>query len=255
METKLFTLILSILLITSVSGMIICVDKTPPSPPSNLILTASGNNIQLIWDVAIDIPDCSGISHYDIYRGFNNGNLSLIGTSSDTTYLDTGLSDGTYTYMIHAWDLAGHQEGNGVSGEITIGYVDNGVTPSSGGGGGGGGNGDSSYWQCGEWSECVNKTQTRTCIDLDKNLPDRTETKECLYNFISSGSSGTNEEEEEEENLETIDQTNQISKITGAVTGFVKTGKGTAAIIFVFSILILGIIVMVIQKNKVTKKK
>ncbi|GAI27056.1 unnamed protein product, partial [marine sediment metagenome] len=50
MKTEIIILILSILLITSVSGMVICVDKDPPSlMNSSLTLTATNNNINLNW--------------------------------------------------------------------------------------------------------------------------------------------------------------------------------------------------------------
>src|SRR5271157_5763563 len=102
--------ILTISLI-SAAGQEICIDFTPPSAPSNLILTASGNNIQLSWDAATDTPSCSGIAYYEIFRN----SVFLTNTNgSITNYLDNNLQYGTYSYTVYAVDLAGHNEGIGI---------------------------------------------------------------------------------------------------------------------------------------------
>ncbi len=72
-------------------------DDTPPSAPSNLNASAVGKSqIDLSWDAASDGE--SGVDSYKIYR-----NGEGIGTSSNTSYSDEGLNEGTeYTYRVSA---------------------------------------------------------------------------------------------------------------------------------------------------------
>ena len=240
---KIFLIITGIFLISLASAFSICIDHTPPSASSNLVLTASENNIQLTWTAATDEPACSGISHYDIYK--NNNFLISVG---ETNYLDSNLIDGTYIYTVYAFDLAGHNEGVGISKTITLGGG-NGGTPG-GGGGGGGGHDDSSYWQCGGWSKCINGTQTRVCEDLEKNLPNRTETKICFSDFVSLDYEAEMETENQETSLKKESQSFK-SFFTGAVTGvtrFAKTGKGS--ITFVGLIVIITGLILVRRLKK-----
>lgn len=251
MKKILSLLILGIFLISLISAFSICVDKTLPSAPSNLVLVASGNNIQLSWTAATDIPDCSGIDYYDIYRGKDGGNLSLINYSEDTNYLDTGLSYGTYTYIIHAWDLAGHNEGTGISNSITISAPGENGDNGNGNGGGGGGRGDNdiSYWQCEEWSECINGTHERVCVDLEKLQSDKIETKECSADFVPTGNGETTQEEPLQEGF--------FSRITGAVVGgvtnFAKSGTGTVTLIVLIGLLTTFIVVRRYRLRKESK--
>ena len=241
MKKILLIFALGIFLINLVSAVIICIDHTPPSAPSNLILTQSGNNIQLTWTPATDQPSCSGISHYDIYK-----NSAFLTSVDETNYLDIGLPDGTYTYTIYAFDLVGHNEGVGILGTIILG-----TTTNNGGssGGGGGGSGLSSYWQCGEWSECIDGTQTRICENIGRNLPNRTETKSCSVDFTPL-SYETKESEKETTELTEDNQgpKSAFSKITGAVTGTLGTG-GTIGV-SVFILMIIGAFVFIKLKRK-----
>ena len=222
----------------------ICIDKDPPSSPSNLTLIISGNNIELGWDPATDIPECSGISHYDIYRGFNEGNLTFISNTTTTNYIDVGLSPGTYIYTIYAIDLIGHNEGIGISRGITFGAV------SPTGGGGGGGASITSFWECGEWSECINGTQERTCEDINEFESDRTEIRSCIPSFVSL--------EGEEETPTETEETQPtppgfFATITGAVTGFVSTGTGMVSLFFVV-LIIAGVgVVIFLRRGSLTK--
>lgn len=119
--SKKFSLFLIIVFTISLtSAFIFCIDHTNPSAPSNLILMESNGDVQLNWGSAVDIPSCSGIDHYDIYRSFNYGNFDLITSVVGTTYDDLSLSSGNYTYIIHSVDKAGHRERNGVSETITF---------------------------------------------------------------------------------------------------------------------------------------
>ena len=70
-------------------------DTTPPTVPTGLTTTpVSSSQINLSWNASTD-PD-SAVSGYKVYR-----NGTQIGTSSSTTYSDTGLSPSTtYTYTV-----------------------------------------------------------------------------------------------------------------------------------------------------------
>jgi hypothetical protein len=243
MKTKIFLLLITFLLISFVAAQSFCVDFDEPSAPTNLVLTKSGSNIQLNWDAAIDVPDCSGISHYDIYRGIDGRNLELIKDHlENTNYSDENLEYGTYTYIIHAWDLAGHNEGNGISNSIILKGSD---SSSNGGSSGGGGGGSSAYWQCGEWGKCIEGISTRICSRTTNPSITKKETKTFLPEFTELDYQEGNQSEPEETQEETT-----TGFLTGAVTGvtnFVKSGLG---LVIGAVILIAGFIAIFITRKK-----
>jgi len=247
MKRILLTILMGIFLINLASSIIICIDLDPPSlMNSSLTLTASGDNIQLYniqlsWTPATDIPDCSGIDYYDIWVSTNGINFSLIANTSDTTYTDTSLSYGnTYYYMIHVFDLAGHNEGEEALSNSLYLSSPSGPTPPGGGGGGG----SSSYWECGEWSECINETQERVCEDVMGTFFNRTETRECFPEFIPTG-----EGKETEEIITETTPPGFFAGITGGVIGTLGTG-GTIVAIIVLIIIVIGSIIIVSRKKK-----
>ena len=231
----------SILLISSVSAVTICIDHDAPLPPSNLAVTSSGQNIILTWPEATDEPSCGGVDYYNVSRDGNP-----IGTTPfDTlTYTDENVPYGTYSYTVYAVDKVGHNSGLAIKNDVVL------SAPSSGGGsttvgGGGGGSSHICYeeWQCGDWGECINERQTRTCEDLKLcgtiiNKP--TEFRVC------------NTEEIKEPILTKPTQTSSFRNLlTGAVTGvteFVKSKKGIG-LGFILVILVLGGIVFIVQKR------
>jgi chitodextrinase len=77
-------------------------DITPPSAPANLSATGvSSTQVNLTWTASTDNV---GVTGYNIYR-----NGALAGTSTTTTYSDTGLSPNTaYSYYVKARDAAGN---------------------------------------------------------------------------------------------------------------------------------------------------
>ncbi len=82
-----------------------CGDDTPPSVPTNLVVTAvTTSQVNLSWDASIDPGSpASGVLGYSIYR---NGGGSPVATTSGTSYSDTGLSSGTlYSYSVLAYDV------------------------------------------------------------------------------------------------------------------------------------------------------
>src|SRR5712692_7522949 len=87
-------------------------DLTPPTAPSSLTATPSGGNqINLSW---IASTDNVGVTGYLVERCARNGcsNFAQIGTTTATTYSETGLSSGTtYRYRVRAIDSAGNLSG------------------------------------------------------------------------------------------------------------------------------------------------
>ncbi|MGO4494795.1 discoidin domain-containing protein [Paenibacillus sp. 2RAB27] len=75
-------------------------DSTAPSAPSNLTANAaSSSQINLSWSASTDNV---GVTGYNIYRG-----ATLVGTSTTTSYNDTGLTASTaYSYTVKAKDAA-----------------------------------------------------------------------------------------------------------------------------------------------------
>lgn len=84
-------------------------DTTLPSVPAGLSATpTSETQIQLSWTASTDPTGSgqavSGVSEYQVFRGG-----VLIGTTTSTAYLNTGLSAGTaYSYQVAAVDNAGN---------------------------------------------------------------------------------------------------------------------------------------------------
>jgi hypothetical protein len=77
-------------------------DSAPPSIPTGLSATAvSSSQINLTWAASTDNV---GVTGYKVYR-----NGSQVGTSTTTTYADTGLLPlTTYTYTVSAYDASGN---------------------------------------------------------------------------------------------------------------------------------------------------
>ncbi len=76
-------------------------EDTPPSAPSGLTATAtSSSSVSLSWTAS---TDNIGVTGYDIFR-----NGTKVGTSTTTSYTDSGLaSNTTYTYTVTAHNAAG----------------------------------------------------------------------------------------------------------------------------------------------------
>jgi len=81
-------------------------DTTSPSVPTGLIARAvSSSQINLSWTASIDVD--SPVAGYNIYR-----NGTMIGTTTATSYQDTGLFPSTtFLYAVSAYDRAGNVSG------------------------------------------------------------------------------------------------------------------------------------------------
>jgi len=83
----------------------IAIGTTLPSVPTNLSATAvSSSQINLSWSASTDDV---GVAGYKVYR-----DGVQVGTSSTTSYSDTGLSPNTtYCYTVSAYDATGDESG------------------------------------------------------------------------------------------------------------------------------------------------
>ncbi|WP_330242065.1 cellulase family glycosylhydrolase [Streptomyces sp. NBC_00525] len=77
-------------------------DTEAPTAPTGLTVTGTtASSVSLSWQAA---SDDTGVTGYDVYRG-----ATKAGTTTGTTYTDTGVTAGTsYTYTVRARDAAGH---------------------------------------------------------------------------------------------------------------------------------------------------
>ncbi|HTJ72511.1 MAG TPA: cellulose binding domain-containing protein [Actinospica sp.] len=120
-------------------------DTTAPSTPSNLAVTGTtSNSASLSWSPSTDNV---GVAGYRVYR-----NGTQVGTSTGTTYTDTGLSASTqYTYTVAAYDAAGNvsAQSSGVT-----------ATTSASGGGGGSGGCVATYAVTSQWGSGFTATVT-----------------------------------------------------------------------------------------------
>ena len=103
-------------------------DTTAPSTPTNLQVTGTtSSSASLSWTASTDNTAVTG---YNIYR-----NGAKVGTTSGTTYTDSGLSASTtYSYTVSAYDAAGNTSSASSAVSAT-------TAASSGGSTGGGGSG------------------------------------------------------------------------------------------------------------------
>ena len=80
-------------------------DTTPPTAPEGLAATASSSStIDLSWSASTDDVGVIG------YQVFRDGEATAIGTTTGTTFGDTGLApDSTHSYAVVAVDAAGNR--------------------------------------------------------------------------------------------------------------------------------------------------
>src|SRR5206468_2423495 len=88
-------------------------DTTPPSRPTDLTGAAAGSTgANLSWGASTDNV---GVTGYVVRR-----NGVQVATPATTSYADTGLSVGTYSYTVAAGDAAGNISPNSASVSVTI---------------------------------------------------------------------------------------------------------------------------------------
>lgn len=85
------------------------VDLTPPDAPAQLTVSAEGDGeVNLNWNAA------GGAAGYAVYRSpLSGGGFVAAGTTTDTTFSDSGLRNGQrYFYVVRALDGAGNESAN-----------------------------------------------------------------------------------------------------------------------------------------------
>ena len=92
-------------------------DTTPPSVPSNVAATATGDSsINVTWNASTDNVAVEG------YRIFRNGTQIASVSSTTLSYGDTGLTSSTsYSYTVNAYDAMGNQSAQSSSASATTG--------------------------------------------------------------------------------------------------------------------------------------
>jgi len=128
MTKKLFLIFATFFLLLAGRAYAFCIDRDPPSAPSNLVIQDSpyddDGNITLTWTAATDGPcNNSAVAYYKIYRSVDGVNFDLIGTSNSTSYDDfSSLPEGKYWYNVTAVDnvIDNPHEGPGVIATTTV---------------------------------------------------------------------------------------------------------------------------------------
>jgi len=87
-------------------------DVTAPTVPANLTTTVVGSTIGLSWSLSTDDTAVTG------YRITRSGVLRA--TTNDTTFSDTGLAAGTYSYTVSAFDAAGNSSAQSAAVSATV---------------------------------------------------------------------------------------------------------------------------------------
>ncbi|HEY8747521.1 MAG TPA: fibronectin type III domain-containing protein, partial [Tepidisphaeraceae bacterium] len=72
-------------------------------PASALTATSNSSGVQLSWTASTD----TNVTSYDIFRDDVSGGLQLTGSITGTSYSDTSVSPGTYSYFVVARSSAG----------------------------------------------------------------------------------------------------------------------------------------------------
>ena len=87
-------------------------DTQAPTVPGNFRITSTtANSIALAWNASTDNVAVTG---YQVFRapGASGGTFAQVGTSTGTTFTDTGLTASTtYRYQVRATDAAGNLSG------------------------------------------------------------------------------------------------------------------------------------------------
>jgi hypothetical protein len=101
-------------------------DTQPPTAPGALTATAAaGGTIALAWNAS---TDDTGVARYDVYRstvsGFTPSLANRVAQPTATTFQDTGLTPGTYYYVVKAEDAAGNLSGPSGQASATVGSSD-----------------------------------------------------------------------------------------------------------------------------------
>jgi len=68
-----------------------------PSEPTNLTASVDGDEVKLTWDAPSD-DGGSPVIEYTVYRGNDSSNMTQVAIVTDTTFVDTNVSEGVDNY-------------------------------------------------------------------------------------------------------------------------------------------------------------
>lgn len=93
-------------------------DLTPPSPPTNLAAIPSEATVRLSWTAS---PE-SDVAGYIVYRAAAGGAFERVGATRvpDTTFVDRGVTRGSYRYAVTAQDSAARPNESRRSNEVGV---------------------------------------------------------------------------------------------------------------------------------------
>ncbi|MFC4118968.1 LamG-like jellyroll fold domain-containing protein [Nonomuraea zeae] len=84
-------------------------DTQAPTAPGSLAATGGPNSASLTWTAATDNVDVMGYTiHRSTTPGFTPSSANQVGSAEGTSFLDPGLTAGTYYYQVRAVDAAGN---------------------------------------------------------------------------------------------------------------------------------------------------
>lgn len=92
-------------------------DTTAPTAPGNLTASVAGTTVNLGWAASTDVVGVAG------YRVTRNGSV-LPGTVTGTSFANSGLAAGTYSYTVIAFDGAGNTSTPSNSASGTVGAAE-----------------------------------------------------------------------------------------------------------------------------------
>lgn len=91
-------------------------DVVAPTAPGALTASVSGSTVTLTWTASTDEV---GVVKYEVQRSSGSATPAVVGSSSSTSYADSSVPRGTWTYRVIAIDAAGNRsppaEATGVS--------------------------------------------------------------------------------------------------------------------------------------------
>src|SRR6267154_1308485 len=97
----------------SASASVTLADTTPPTTPTGLTAAVAGSTAAILsWSASTDNV---GVTGYIVRR-----NGVQVATPATTSFADTGLSVGTYSYTVAARDAAGNVSANSASASVAL---------------------------------------------------------------------------------------------------------------------------------------
>jgi fibronectin type 3 domain-containing protein len=96
-------------------------DTTPPSTPTGVSTAVNQSTVTVNWTASTDNV---GVTGYTVYRGTTSGFVadasSQVGTSTGTSFANTGVAAGTWYYRVTARDAAGNVSAASASVPATV---------------------------------------------------------------------------------------------------------------------------------------